>query len=170
MDRKFTETHHIIHAFPNAVVTACADLFDGSPEGDIISLHGAQRLVFIIITNDVNGASAGKGGSAVLTAEGMASTIDGGLTCALTFHVRSILTPDTATDHGDLQAFTTLGITDTIYEVEIDACQLPACSNVPYEYARLVMTEHTDLTVCGAVVAILDGLRNAEDILPTQVT
>ena len=163
MDRKFTENHHVIHAFPSTVIASCADIFNGSPRSDVISLHGAQRLIFMIITNDVS-----NGGSALLRVDGCSDTTPS-TTCALTFNVRTILTPDANVNQGEVQAYTTLEISDYIYEVEIDACQLAGCSNVPYEYVRLTMDALSNIGTEGAVVAFLDGLRNAEDILPTQV-
>ena len=164
MDRQFTENHHVIHAFPEAKIANNEDIFNGSPRSDIVSLHGAQRLIFLIITNSVST------GTGLIRADGC-SSVSPGATCALTFHVRTIRAPDTGTDRGDIQAYTTLAVSDYIYEVEIDACQLPSCSaTIAYEYARLTIDEVSDSPVDGAIVAILDGLRSAEDILPTQVT
>jgi len=163
MDRKFTENHHVIHAFPMAIIAANEDMFNGSPRSDVISLHGAQRLIFMIITNHVVA-----GGSALIRVDGCSDTTPS-TTCALTFNVRTIAAPDTAVNQGDTQAYTTAETSDIIYEIEIDACQLAGCSNVPYEFARLTMDAISDVGTDGAVVAFLDGLRNAEDILPTQV-
>jgi len=165
MDKIFTENHHVIHAFPVADIASNADMFNGSPRSDVISLHGAQRLVFLIITNYVADVGAG---SALIRVDGCSDTTPS-TTCALTFRVRTIKAPDTGVDRGELQAYTTLGVSDYIYEVEIDAAQLPSCSTVPYEFVRLTLDEVSDSPVQGAVVAFLDGLRSAEDILPTQV-
>lgn len=162
MDRKFTENHHVVVPFPvTGFMAVLSDMWDGDPASDVISLHGAQRLIFLIIT----GAALG---TAIVTVEGC-SNVTPSNTCALTFNVREISNGDIATNQGDLAAYTTLGISNVIYEIEVDACQLAGCSNVPYEFARLQLTESSGGATEGAIVAILDGLRNAEDILPTQL-
>ena len=162
MDRIFTENHHVIVPFQvTGDMAVLSDMWNGDPRSDVVSLHGAQRLVFMIIT----GASLG---TAIVTVDGC-SDVTPSTTCALTFNVREISNGDIATNQGDMQAYTTLGISNVIYEIEIDAAQLPSCSNVPYEFARMVLTESSGGATEGAIVAILDGLRDAEDILPTQL-
>ena len=162
MDRKFTENHHVVVPFQvTGDMAVLSDMFDGDPRSDVISLHGAQRLIFMIIT----GAAMG---TAIVTVDGC-SDVTPSTTCALTFNIREISNGDIATNQGDLQAYTTLGISNVIYEIEIDACQLAGCSNTPYEFARMVLTESSGGATEGAIVALLDGLRNAEDILATQL-
>lgn len=185
---KFIENTHIIHAFPSttpAFVGDNSDMFKGVTGGitqsDIISLHGAQRVIFFIINNKV-GATAGSvaGGTATITVHGCkrATGIKVGHTCGLYFTVRKIKNPDTnsiisaASASSITNTFTTWGRTNTIYEVEVDACQLPSCSTDsagPWEFVRMKVLQVTDKAVHGAYVALLDGLRDAEDQLPTQM-
>lgn len=176
---KFLENVHTIHAFPAGVpsnVDDCGDMFNNDPQSDIVSLHGAQRIVFFIINNGV-GATAGStvGGTATITMEGVRNVLPAaGSTCPLTFRVRVVVAPDTnnVVQNGT-QSFVTHGYSDRIYLFEADACQLPSCTtdaNFPhYEYARMKVVESTDKAVHGAYVALLDGLRDAEDVLPSQV-
>jgi len=180
---KFIENTHIIHAFPYTTpsfVGNCADMFNGDPQSDIISLHGAQRVVFFIINNKV-GATAGStaGGTATITVEGCKRVnVKANQTCPLYFTIRKIQNPDTnsvitaSSVKSITNTFTTWGRSNTIYEIEVDACQLPSCSADaagPWEFVRMKVTEVTDKAVHGAYVALLDGLRDAEDQLPTQM-
>lgn len=180
---KFIENTHIIHAFPSvapSMVIRCDDMFLGNPQSDVISLHGAQRVVFFIINNKAlfhHKGDATVGGTATITVEGCKRpAVKINQTCPLYFLVRKIKNPDTnsivlAADATN--TFTTWGRTDTIYEIEVDACQLPSCSADaagPWEYVRMKVVEATDRPVSGAYMALLHGLRDAEDALPTQVT
>lgn len=181
---KFIENTHIIHAFPSvapSMVVKCDDMFQGDPQSDIISLHGAQRVVFFIINNAACKNHVGPGtvgGTATITVEGCktATALKANQTCPLYFMVRKIQNPDTnsivlAADATN--TFTTWGRTDTIYEFEVDACQLPSCSADsagPWEFVRMKVVESTDRPVSGAYMALLHGLRDAEDQLPTQMS
>ena len=181
---KFIENTHIIHAFPYAapsVVDDCNDMFDGNPQSDIISLHGAQRVVFFIINNKTSSNQVGgaMGGTATITVEGCKRVaVKPNQTCPLYFTVRKIRRPDTNSIVSAISVssvtntFTTWGRTDTIYEFEVDACQLPSCSADaagPWEFVRMKVLEVTDKPVEGAYLALLHGLRDAEDSLPSQV-
>jgi len=158
---EFIENYHTMHVAPQAIIADCADLYDGSPATDVISLGGAEGAVFMIITNDVTAATA------TITVQAC-NNVTPSRTYNVPFYYRVIQDPDTlgTTTLATSAGFTTNDGSDRVYLIEVDACDLTSGS---YEFCRMKMAEQSaDCYAHGAVVAFLRGTRHKEDSLVSQ--
>ena len=167
--QEFLEKTMIVHAFPQALILANEDIWNGPggsglTRGDVINMEHAHKIVFTIITNHLTT------GQAYITVEGCSTAVPAA-TEAISFRYRNIKAPNTLGNVTECKGFTTIATSDEIYDIEVDAADLMACnSGAGYGYVRLVMSQVSDSAVDGAVMARLFRLRHAEDSHPTVVT
>lgn len=132
-----------------------ADLYNGDPATDVVSMEGYTRCTFVL---HQNGASPSSNGNATITVEECTSAAGSGAT-AIAFKYRKKTTGASAT-WGSITAatasgFTTTAVEDTIYEIFVTDSALSSDS----KFVRLKATESTDAAVIGSVQIFLDGGR-----------
>jgi hypothetical protein len=162
------ERIHPVHCGNSTFIAANEDIFNGSPATDVINLHNAQGVMFIVACN----ANAGSG-AATITIEAC-DNVTPSNTTAIVFRYQLISTVDIP---GTLTAAATTGVTsvgtaNTMLLVEVDAATVAAAtvnSTVGNKFVRLKATETQSDAVDGAILAFLFGLRYAP-LAATQIS
>lgn len=161
MRADFMQHNHIVHAFPNTVIAANEDIFNGNPGSDVISMMNASGAVFIITTN------ANAGGNATVTVLACTDTTPT-TTTPIAFAYRQIeaANTDRPVSNATSVGFATSTGANVVYVVEVDAAEL---ASLGYKYVQLKCTEKTNNAVDGAIVGFLTGMRYANDNVASQV-
>ncbi len=166
--RPLIETIHPVHCGNSSFIAKNEDIFENSPATDVINLHNAQGVVFVIAMN-TNGGS----GAATITIEAC-SNAAASYTTAIVFRYQAIATTDIP---GTLTAATTSGVTsvgtaNTMLWIEVDAATVAAAtvnSAVGSKFVRLKATETQSDAVDGAIMGFLFGLRYSP-LTATQIS
>jgi len=161
------ENQHICHFMPSTRVANNGAIVMGSPHSDHIALRGAQRAVFLIIVND---NESGTSNSTAWVAACFTSA-GGCTTQKISFRHRTISASDTQGAIGEAYSISFGGTSDRIYEIEVDAANLAEVSTGGWEYVQLLVSNFSGrVSMQGAYVAILQGLRHKRSVLGTQMT
>jgi len=167
------ENQHICHFMPSARVADCSAMFTGNtgnPHSDHVALRGAQRAIFLIIVNDVIGATAGLQNASIRCAACFTSA-GACTTQKVSFRYRVISASDTQGAIGEAYSVSFGGTSNRILEIEVDADTLAEVSTGGWEYVQLLVSAYSGVyDVQGACVAILQGLRHKRNVLGTQMT
>ncbi len=146
---------NIFNAANSGFIAANEDIFNGDPTTDVLSMEGAEEIVFVITKN------AGATGTATITIESCDDVVPT-TTTAVAFRLQVTTTANTigaVTDVAAAGTDTTAGA-DQIYTVSIKASELSGTD----KFVRMVMTEVVDSPVDGAVISIAAALRYEHDI------
>lgn len=154
----FSEKHGMIKALPPA-----ADRFNTNPASDVISLRNAHSVSFLIWHQ---GGTTGTGKITVQSCDNVAPSN----TTAIPFRYRKMTTGDSdavgpVVSTSAATGFTTVATENTIYEVEVLACELPA----DRPFVRLKIDEVENDPVNAVVLALLDGVRHQGLNQPTAI-
>lgn len=146
--------HPMDQCAAKVVLAAAADRYNTDPATATVSLQLYEAVRFFIQEG------AGATGTAVVTAE-ECTAADGSDATAIAFRYR---TKDDTADWGAWQDATAAGFTttagaDQLYEVRIDAAETSDLS----PFVRLQLTEGVDSPVAGAVIAVAEGARYAQE-------
>ncbi len=157
---QFLLDHKFIHCFPSSVMAANEDIFNGSPDGDVISLEGWAGISFLIVKN------AGTAGTATITVKSC-DDVTPTTGTAIAFWYRVCTTIDTwgAWTAATTSGFTTTAGADQMYEIAVLADGLSGSD----KYVQLNTTETVDGACDGAIIGMLFGPRYAQSIPPTDL-
>jgi len=174
------ENQHVCHFMPATRVPDCSTMVRDNPHSDHIALRGAQGATFLIIVNDHENSST-SGSTAWVAA---CFTSAGGCTTQkISFRYRVISASDTQGIVGEAYSISFGGTSNRVYELEVDAANLAEVSTGGWEYVQLLVSHHAltsglsgtgivapGISMHGAYVAILHGLRHKRSVLGTQMT
>ena len=158
----FVEAHKFVNVGNSSFIAANEDIFNGSPDTDIVNMKYWRDCIFTIQKG------AGAAGTATVTVESCDTVVPGTAT-AVAFKYRAMtLATDTWSAWTDATSagFTTTAGADDMYEIWVRADGLYSTDH----YVRMALAE-VDSTACdGGIQAVLFNPRYAEDVNPTVLT
>jgi len=160
MGGRLFQNVHVVNAMPSASQAAYEDLFNGSPNTDIVNLGKYEQCLWVIQK------AAGSTGVARISVESCDDVTPSTAT-TVAFNYWTCTSGDTWSDMQTATAygFTTTAGSDQIYAIEIDSSRLSGTD----KYARLATDETTDDPVDGTIVCILGGGKIIQEVKPTAI-
>lgn len=160
MSGRLFQEIHVVNAMPSGNQAAYEDLFNGSPNTDVVNLGKYDKALWIIQK------AAGDTGVARISVESCDDVTPSTAT-AVAFSYWTCTTGDT---WSDMQTATSYGFTTTagsnsLYAIEINSSELSGTD----QYARLATDETTDSAVDGTIVCIMGGPRFMHEVKDTAI-
>lgn len=160
MGGRLFQNIHVVNAMPAANQAAYEDLFNGSPNTDVVNLSKYDSALWIIQK------AAGSTGVARISVESCDDVTPSTAT-TVAFNYWTCTTGDT---WSDMQTATSYGFTttagaDQAYAIEISSAELSGTD----KYARLATDETTDSAVDGTIVCILGNARYMHEVKETAI-
>lgn len=152
---------HVVNAMPAANEAAYEDLFNGSPNTDVVNLGKYDKVLWVIQK------AAGSTGVARISVESCDDVTPSTAT-TVPFSYWTCTSGDTWSDMQTATAygFTTTAGADQMYAIEINSSELYSTN----QYARLATDETTDSPVDGTIVCVLGGARVMQEVPITALT
>ena len=161
MGGRLFQNVHVVNAMPSANQAAYEDLFNGSPNTDVVNLSNYERCTWIIQK------AAGNTGVARISVESCDDTTPS-TTTTIPFAYWTCTTGDTWSDMQTATAygFTTTAGADQMYAIEVNSDELSGTD----QYVRLATDETTDGAVDGTITCILSGAKYMHEVKQTAIT
>lgn len=157
--RLFQEIH-VVNAMPSGHQAAYEDIFNGSPNTDVVNLGKYNKALWIIQK------AAGDTGVARISVESCDDVTPSTAT-PVAFSYWTCTSGDTFSDMNEATSygFTTTAGANQMYAIEINDCELSGTD----QYARLATDETTDGACDGTITCIMGGPRFMHEVKPTAI-